>query len=79
MFQMLGESSTRGHGLRIRGRPFRTELRRNFFSQRIVEVWNALPQRAVEANSLHTFKKELDRYLVDRGIMGYGDRAGTRY
>ena len=33
MFLMLRESRTRGYSLRIRGRPFRTEMRKNFFTQ----------------------------------------------
>ena len=77
MFPMLGESRTRGHSLRIRGRLFRTEMRKNFFSQRVVNLWNSLPQRAVEANSLNTFKRELDRALKDSGVRGYVEKAGT--
>ena len=52
MFPMVVESRTRGHSLRIRGKPFRTEVRRNFFSQRVVNVWNSLPQKVVEAKTL---------------------------
>ena len=63
MFPMLGESRTRGHSLRIRSRPFRTEMRKNFFSQRVVNLCNSLLQKAVEANSLNAFKRELDRVL----------------
>ena len=33
MFPMVGESRTRGHSLRIQGRPFRTEVRRHLFTQ----------------------------------------------
>ena len=44
MFPMLGESRTRGHSLRIRGKSFRTEVRRNFFTQREVNIWNSLPR-----------------------------------
>ena len=29
IFPMVGESRTRGHSLRIQGRPFRTEMRRH--------------------------------------------------
>ncbi len=79
MFLLMGDCRTRGHSLKIRGRPFRTEMRRNFFTQRVVAVWNYLPQRAVEAQSLDSFKKELDRALKDCGIKGYGDKAGTGY
>ena len=35
---VVGESRTRGHGLRIGGKLFRTEVRRNFFTQRVVNV-----------------------------------------
>ena len=38
MFQMAGESRTRGRSLRTWGKPFRTEVRRNFFTQRVVNV-----------------------------------------
>ena len=72
MFPMLGESRTRGHSLRIKGRPFKTEVRKNFFTQRVVNLWNSLPQRAVEAKSLDGFKRELDRALGASGIWGEG-------
>ena len=62
----------RDHGLRIRGKPFRTEGRRNFFTQRVVNVWNSLPQKIVEAITLCDFKKELDIALGAKGIEGYG-------
>ena len=38
IFLMLGESRIRGHSLRIRGKPFRTEMRKHFFTQRIVTL-----------------------------------------
>ena len=76
---MLGESRTRGHSLRIKGRPFKTEVRKNVFTQRVVNLWNSLPQRAVEAKSLDGFKRELDRALGASGIKGYGEKAGTGY
>ena len=38
MFLMLGESRTSGHSLRIRGKPFRTEMRKNFFTRRVVRL-----------------------------------------
>ena len=56
---MVGVSRTRGHSLRIRGKPFRTEVRRNFFTQRVVNVWNSLAQNVVEAKTLCDFKKKL--------------------
>ena len=76
LFPLAGETRTRGHSLRIKGTHFRTEMRRNFFSQRVVGLWNSLPQRAVEAGTLSVFKTEIDKFLISRGIKGYGERAG---
>ena len=79
LFPMLGESRTRGHSLRIRGNSFRTEMRKTFFTQRVVSLWNSLPQKVVEASSLAIFKRALDVALVAKGIRGYGEKAGTGY
>ena len=38
LFPLTMETRTRGHSLKIRGSQFRTELRRNFFSQRVVNL-----------------------------------------
>ena len=72
----MGESRTRGHSLRIRDKPFRTEVRRNFFTQRVANVWNSLPQKVVEAKTLCDFKKKLDIALAAKGIKRYGGESG---
>jgi len=51
-------------------------MKGNFFSQRVVGLWNSLPQRAAEARSLSVFKMEIDKCLIARGIKGYGERVG---
>ena len=61
MFPLVGKTRTRGHNLRLKGRSFKTEMRRNFFRQRVVNLWNSLLQKAVEAKSLSVFKAEIDR------------------
>ena len=68
MFPLVGKTRTRGHNLRLKGQFFKTEMRRNFFSQRVVNLWNSLPQKAVEARSLNVFKTEIDRFLINKGI-----------
>ena len=47
---------------------------RNFFSQRVVNLWNSLPQEAVDARSLSVFKTEIDRFLINKGIGVMGKR-----
>ena len=38
----VGKIQTRGHDMRIKGQRFRGNMRENFFSQRLVAVWNDL-------------------------------------
>ena len=79
MFPMVGGSRTRGHSLRIRVKPFRTEVRRNFFTQRVVNLWSSLPQKVVEVKTFCDFKKELDIALGAKGIKEYGEKVESRY
>ena len=76
---MVRESRTRGHSLRIWGRPFRTEVRRHFFTQRVVSPWNSLPQEVVDAKTLNVIKRQLDIALGANGIKGYGEKAELGY
>jgi len=54
--------------------PWPTEVRRNVFTQRVVNVWNSLPQKVVEVKTLCDFKKESDIVLGAKGIWGGGIR-----
>ena len=76
LFPQAGETRTKGQGLKIRGSRFRTELRRNFLTQRVVNLWNSLPSEAVGDTSLNVFKARVDKFLNSKGIKGYGERAG---
>ena len=59
----------------MRGSRFKTELRRNFFTQRVVNLWNSLPSEAVEASSLNVLQARIDTFLNSKGIKGYGERV----
>jgi len=39
----------------------RLELRRNFYSQRVVHHWNSLPEHVVMADTVNTLKNRLDK------------------
>ena len=38
-------------------------VRQGYFTQRVVNAWNGLPRKVVAAETVDTFKLELDRYL----------------
>ena len=57
----------RGHSMKIMVKRCRTDIRKFFFSQRVVQHWNGLPQQIVDATSVNSFKNHLDKHDQDMG------------
>ena len=59
---------TRNNGFKLLGKRFRTDKAKNFFSNKIVRVWNLLPNSIVSSESINQFKNRLDKYFTNDNL-----------
>jgi len=51
------------HGHKLKQRKFQLNMRKNFFTLKVMEPWNRLPREAVDSPSLEIFKTCMDLVL----------------
>ena len=55
-------SSTRGNSFKLAKLPVGSLRDKNFFSNRIVNIWNSLPDSIVTSSSVSCFKRSIDQF-----------------
>ena len=65
-FTIMANVTTRENNRKFYKRHSRLNIRANVFSNRVVNIWNSLPNEAVLAHSVNAFKSRLNKHWHGR-------------
>jgi len=70
VFVLLAASARlRGNDMRLEKSGVKYDLRKFSFSNRVVNIWNSLPNWVVSANTTNTFKTRLDKFWHNQDVL----------
>ena len=55
----------------IKKESFRIDVRKNFFTVRVAEMWNNLPYHIKNATTINMFKSRIDAYLQNNALTSH--------
>ena len=61
--------TTRGHSQKIQKSRTRLDIRKNYFTNRVVDIWNSLPDSVICAKSVKVFEGRLDRHWNEHPLV----------
>jgi len=63
----MSDTGLRGHKLKIYIPQVHLDIRKYFFTVRVIEEGNSLPVELINCNTVASFKKRIDCYFMNRG------------
>ena len=66
LFSLVSSDRMHGNHSELHEGRFRLDIRKHFFTEKVVKCWNRLPREVVDAPSLSVFKKHSDNALNNR-------------
>ena len=70
-FQLRTATGRRGHSLTILKQHCRLNVRKYFFTHRVVDTWNKLSEDTVNSKTVNSFKNQIDPSFKQHGGGGY--------
>jgi len=61
-------NQTRGNTFKIFQEHVHDNLRKHYFSNRVIQIWNSLRDSVVESNSSNSFKNNLDKFQQNEDV-----------
>jgi len=62
-------TTTRGKNFKLNKIRTKYDLRKYFFTNRMVNIWNSLPNYVITAKSVNIFKSRLDKFRKQQELM----------
>ncbi len=66
LLEPVEDNSRRGHSFKLMKHHTNKSVRSHFFSERVINNWNSLPEDVVAAQSINAFKNRLDWHWKDK-------------
>ena len=70
LFTRSRYTNIRCHTMKLEKKQVHLDIRKYFFTQRVIDYWNALPQSGIDAENINLFKDQLNIHLykIIRGL-----------